>query len=312
MKTTLQNCIRASRKSRAMKGLRVPKVIASEVLHWASFNFERPIIQFDRALVIFSIDIDVGEKKLGLLNKGKNDSCVHKFYEESRVGEIEEQAIPLFVDLFNSRGIPVTFAVRGQLTEIDNKTFPLLLDSPVKHDIGGHGYTHKQFTDLSRKEAEIELEMLSVGFKKYGITPKSFVFPRNMVSHIDVLEQFGYDCYRDAGTLLNDGMFIKRNGRLYDIHPSIYLNQSVHLSMLKLFLKIAIRKRTILHLWFHPWNFGENVEQVRKNIDNILVPFVDYAKNREESQMLKFETMYSAAKKADANLRVEKIQVPPQ
>jgi peptidoglycan/xylan/chitin deacetylase (PgdA/CDA1 family) len=302
MENFLKRCAAYSQRSRSLE---VPNAIASQVFHYARFEFEKPITHFESALVIFSVDIDVGNKKLGLINKGRNDIFVHKFYNEYHVGEIEEQTIPLLLDLFNSRGIPVTFAIRGQLTEVDNTLLPLLLDSPVKHDIGGHGYTHKNFSILSRKEAENELELLSVGLKNYGITAKSFVFPRNVVSHVDLLEKFGYECYRGAGNFLNDGMYIKRIGRIYDVHPSVYLDQNMYVSMLRTFLEIAIRKRTPLHFWFHPWNFGETAKQARKNIDAILTPLVDYAKAREECQMLQFKTMFSAAKKADSKLNTE-------
>lgn len=302
MKKALEKCVAYSQRSEDFK---VPKVIASQMFHWASFEFEKPIIRFERAMLIFSVDVDVGDKKLGLINKGRNDVCVHNFYNEYRVGQIEEQIIPLFLDLFNSRGIPVTFAIRGQLTEVDNALLPLLLDSPVKHDIGGHGYTHKKFNTLSRKEAENELELLSAGLKNYGITPKSFVFPRNVVSHVDLLEKFGYDCYRGAGNFLNDGMYIKRSGRIYDIHPSVYLDQNMRVSVIRMCLKIAIRKKTPLHFWFHSWNFGETAKQVRKSIDAILIPFVDYAKAQEQCEALRFETMFSAAKKAKVKLNTE-------
>jgi len=296
----LENCVLYVRKA---KKLKLPTALTSQILHCVTFTIERPKTQFESAMVIFSVDVDVGNKALGLINQGKNDSHVHKFYRECRVGEIEEQALPLFVDVFNEFKVPVTFAIRGQLTEIDDHFLPFLLSSPVKHDIGAHGYSHRKFSDLSQNEAETELNLLSVGMKKFGIIPRSFVFPRNIVSHLDLLERFGYECYREAGDFLNDGMYIERRGRLYDIHPSLYLSQDSRVVFLKKILNIAVEKRTPLHLWFHPWSFGETNTQIKRKIKDLLIPFLDYAKTKEETQALKFETMLSAARKANNMLK---------
>lgn len=248
-------------------------------------------------MLIFSIDIDVGSKELGLINRGKNDPNIRSFYTESHVGEIEEQALPFFVELFNGFNVPVTFAIRGQLTEIDNSFLPILRNSPVKHDIGAHGYSHRKLRDLSHNEAESELNMLSVGMKKFGITPRSFVFPKNTVSHLDLLEKFGYECYRETGTLLNDDMYIMKRGHLYDVHPSLYLDKNSKVFLLKKILDVAVEKRTPLHLWFHLWSFGMTSAQIKRKIADFFVPFLTYAKIKEEARMLQFETMLSATRK---------------
>ena len=264
-----------------------------------TFALEKTESDFERAMLIFSIDVDAGKKGLGSINHGKNDSNVHNHYTEDQVGEIEQKALPLLVNLFNSVKVSVTFAIRGQFAEIDDYFIPLLLNSTVRHDIGGHGYSHRDFQSLSRKEVEYELSMLSSSFEKFGIKPQSFVFPRNLVGHLDLLEEFGYKCYREGGNFLNDGMYIEKRGRLYDVHPSLYLNENSKVAFLKKILDIAIKKRVPLHFWFHPWNFGENESELRRGINQILKPFLEYAKTQEEIGKLTFETMLSAARKAD-------------
>jgi hypothetical protein len=150
---------------------------------------------------------------------------------------------------------------------------------------------------MSRKEAEAELDTIAVGMKKYGIIPRSFVFPKNAVAHLELLERFGYECYREPGSLLNDGMYIQKKGSLYDVHPSLYLTKNANLTILKEFLNIAIQKRVPLHLWFHLWNFGETNAHKEK-IASVLVPFLKYAKAKEEKKILQFDTMLSASRKA--------------
>ena len=271
----------------------------SQLLHVFSLRIESPKIQFESALLIFSIDVDVGNREIGVINRGRNDSHVHDFYPESRVGEIEEQALPVIVDMFNDFKIPVTFAVRGQLTEVDDDSFiSLLLNSPVKHDIGAHGYSHRKFSDMSHDEAESELNKLSVGMKKFGIVPKSFVFPKQAVSHIDLLKKFGYECFRAEGRLLKDGMYIEEVEGLYDVHPSLLLTKNSKATILNKIVDIAVEKRAPLHFWFHPWEFGETVAHIKRKIEDFFVPFLDHAKSREEIQELEFETMLSAARRA--------------
>lgn len=272
---------------------------SSQLLHVLGLRIESPRIQFESALLIFSIDVDVGNREIGVINRGRNDPHVHNLYPEWRIGEIEEQALPLIVDMFNDFKIPVTFAVRGQLAEIDDDSlFPLLLNSPVKHDIGAHGYTHRAFQDLSQHEAESELQKISGNMKRFGLTPRSFVFPKNSVSHLHLLEKFGYECFRARGNFPKDGMYVERVGGLYDVHPSLLLTKNSKPVFLKKIVDIATAKRTPLHFWFHPWEFGETAAQIKRKIETVFLPLLDHAKSKQEIQALEFETMLSAARRA--------------
>jgi peptidoglycan/xylan/chitin deacetylase (PgdA/CDA1 family) len=285
-----------------LRSLELPRALFSQLLHLATFPIERPKLQLSKAMLIFSVDIDAGTKELGVINAGKNDRNVHDYINECKIGELEEQGLPLLLDIFNSFKVPVTFAIRGQLMEVDNSFLPLLLDSPIKHDIGSHGYTHRNFQDLSREEAEAELNMLSVGMNRYNIVPKSFIFPRNAVSHLELLEKFGYECYREIGNFLSDGMYIQRKGLLYDVHPSLYITKNAKVRVLRALLNIAIEKKTSFHLWCHIWSFGETVAEIKEKIVNVLVPFLKYAKEGEEKRLLQFDTMLSASRKARKSL----------
>lgn len=257
-------------------------------------------MQLEKGIFIISIDVDVGSRELGVINRGKNDANVNKRISEYQVGKIEEETLPLFVETFNDLEIPVTFAVRGQLTEVNDSILELLLKSSVKHDIGAHGYYHRQFTNLSRNEAENELNMISSGMRKFGIVPRSFVFPNNNVAHLDPLQKFGYKCYRGYGDFMNDCMYIEK-GQLYNIHPSLYIDQGTSFTFLRKILDISIAKKLPFHVWFHLWNFGETKESIQRTITNVFIPLLKYAKKKEKSGELTFETMLSAAE------RVEKL-----
>ena len=275
--------------------------LLSQLYHLAAYRLKKPKMQLENGMFIISIDVDVGSKELGVINKGKNDVNVHEHISECALGEIEERALPLFVDLFNNFEMPVTFAVRGQLTEVDDFILKLLRKSPVKYDIGAHGYYHRHFKNLSQNEVENELKMISVGMKKFGIIPRSFVFPANSVAYLNLLEKYGYKCYRSRGDFMNDCMYIEKRGQLYDIHPSLYLGQSTGSALLKKIINIAVAKRLPFHIWFHLWNLGETDESIQRSIKKVLFPMLSYAKKKEKSGELTFETMRSAAE------RVEKL-----
>lgn len=278
----------------------------SQMYHFVAFGLKKPRVQYDKGMLIISIDVDAGSKKLGIINKGKNDANVHKHYSETFVGDIEERALPMLIKAFNDVEVPVTFAVRGQLTEIDNQ-MELFFNSPVKHDIGAHGYYHKNFQMLTRNEAEEELRLIACGLRKFGVTPNSFIFPRNAVRHLDLLEQFGYKCYRDDGNFRSDGMFIEKKGKLYNIQPSLYLSPCLNSVILQKIVDVAVVKKAPLHFWFHPWNFGTTDTQIKKYMESVFLPFLRYAKNKEKKGMLTFETMYSASLKAESFLSIPNI-----
>jgi hypothetical protein len=276
----------------------------SQLYHFLAYPIKKPKMQLEKGMLITSIDVDVGSRELGVINRGKNDANVHGHLSEYQVGAIEELALPLFVKAFNDFQIPVTFAIRGQLTEVNDSILWLLLESSVKHDIGAHGYYHREFTSLSRSEAENELNMISVGMKKFGIVPRSFVFPKNRVAHLDLLGIYGYKCYRGYGDFMNDSMYIERKGEVYNIHPSLYIDEGTSFVFLKRILDIAIERKLPFHVWFHLWNFGETKRATRK-IKEVFLPFFGYAKRKERSDALHFETMFSAALHMEENTTPE-------
>jgi len=281
-------------------GNKLSKSFVSQVCHLLSFEFKKASPVFDKTMFIISIDVDVGCGLLGLLNKGENDANVNNYFSECTIGKIEETALPLFVDLFEKTGVPVTFAVRGQLAETHAECISCLLDSSIPHDIGSHGYSHKRFTSLSASEAEAEMSKTAEAFEKIGVTPRSFVFPRNRVDHLNALEKYGFKCFRsNGGGLMQDSMKIEKSGTLYNIYPSMLLDQNTDLFVIKQFLNITLAKKGPLHFWFHMWNFGMEEKALKRNLNQILYPLLEYAKEKERMGLLSFETMLSAANKTE-------------
>lgn len=268
----------------------------SQVLLYSRYLSMKQESGLDRAMLVISTDIDVGSSHLGLLNRGQRDRDVNDSMSEFQVGKIEELAIPILLKTFDQFQVPITLAVRGQLTELASKTMDVMLESQVKHDIGAHGYFHKTFTELSQEEAENELALISTGMKKYDLAPRSFIFPKNRVKHLNLLVKYNYMCYRCPGDVFSNTMLIEKEGELYNFHPSAFLCQDSSLFVLKKMLNIAVRNRLPLHLWFHFWNFGMTEMSIRKFNQHFLIPFVSYASKKCDKNLLTFNTMLSASK----------------
>jgi peptidoglycan/xylan/chitin deacetylase (PgdA/CDA1 family) len=277
-------------------------MLLSELYHSVVFYLKKSRTQFEKGMLIVSVDVDVGNKELGILNRGRNDKNISSNLSEYLIGEIEERALLTFINLFNNFEVPVTFGIRGQLMEVDCSTLILIRDSPVRHDIGAHGYSHKSFTSLSRSEAEEELKKIHDEMEKFNIEPKSFVFPRNNVAHLDLLVKHRYKCYRGPGGFLKDCMRIERRDPLFNVCPSLYISQGLNSDLLKRILDISITRKLPFHIWFHLWNFGQEDKQIQRNVNKILIPMLDYAKRKEQNGVLTFETMLSATRKAEKYL----------
>lgn len=267
---------------------------------------------FQNGMLIVSVDIDVGSKELGVINKGKNDLNVSHCMSEYEIGEIEETSVPEFIKLFDNYKLPVTFAIRGQLTEVRDSVLVTLLKSPVKHDIGAHGYYHRKFKNLSHYEAEAEIKMISQGMRKFGLAPKSFVFPSNSVAHLKLLEKYGYECYRDYSDFLHDSMCMRKHGGLWEVHPSLLIDKYSKFAFLKRILDISTERRLPMHLWFHVRDFGKECSEIKRNAERVFLPLLEYAGRKERDGVLTFETMLSAARKAQIISSARKSDAPSQ
>jgi peptidoglycan/xylan/chitin deacetylase (PgdA/CDA1 family) len=279
--------------------------IFSQFSHLVFFSTQKSRFHLDKGALITSIDVDVGSAVLAEKNANKNDSNVHFCLPEKYVGEIENRVVPALADFFDEMDIPVTFAFRGQLAQIGDPIFSTILDSPSKHEIAAHGYYHRSFTNINEAEAFEELELTCSGFQRIGVKPKTFIFPRNQINHLQLLEKFGYRSYRERGGLFTDGMYIAEKGTLFDVHPGFHLGFTYNPIFLNNIINLAAKKRRPLHIWFHPRDIYETRGLKLSSIKKVLFPIYNYAKKKEKEGTLSFETMDSAV---DRILKSDKLR----
>ncbi len=135
------------------------------------------------------------------------------------------------LDVLEYYDIPVTFAFVGALTETKENLFnkinnsliddahlrwfkyakqkiekneegwfvPELLEivkKNTKHEIASHSYSHIPFSNILKKDAEIELDLVNQWKIEKNINCSSFVFPRNKVRYAELLQNIGINRYR--------------------------------------------------------------------------------------------------------------------
>lgn len=150
-------------------------------------------------------------------------------------GTRERQAVKWILDVLDEFGIIGTWAFVGHLfftqceectvcpilswqgnypafDAIYNSAHPLWYGADIlaqvrsratPHEIAFHGYTHSIFDEaqMSAEAATVEIaEWMRLGARN-GIVPRSVVFPRNKVGHLDLLCDAGFTCYRGEETM---------------------------------------------------------------------------------------------------------------
>jgi peptidoglycan/xylan/chitin deacetylase (PgdA/CDA1 family) len=169
-----------------------------------------------------------------------------------------------------------------------------ILASSIRHEIGLHGFFHIPFSECSREVARAEVEQGIRAANKLGITPKSFVFPKNRIGHIDVLKENGIQIYRGKNKfhqreadqkllvwMVNGAIdkiraapvsVLRRDG-IWELpsstgfyHPRF---RSPFPWRARLGLYQAIRARKVFHIWLHPWNLLL-YERLREDLERFL------------------------------------------
>jgi hypothetical protein len=75
-------------------GALMNKRSVSELLHLVSLRVKSSQKNLETGMLIISIDVDVGRKELGTINKGQNDFNISPSHSEYLIGQIEEQSFP--------------------------------------------------------------------------------------------------------------------------------------------------------------------------------------------------------------------------
>ena len=264
-----------------------------------------------RRKAVFTISLDF-ELAWGTLDRHRDS-----FYRPICRAE-REQAITRLLDLFASYDICATWATVGALFEEGSDD---LLHAPdlieeirrcrVTQEIGSHTYTHPVMTKVTREQARRQFELSVDACERVGITPKTIIFPRNQVAHLDEAKRVGFTCYRSPEPrwycAQGERGAAERMGHLADVltastpavvmprvdehgligipgsmlyTPSFgirkYIPAKLRALRAKRGLRAAVEQTGIFHLWFHPTDIVIRMDDMLAGLAEIFEAVHEY------------------------------------
>lgn len=149
------------------------------------------------------------------------------------------------------------------------------------HEIASHGFCHVPFDDTTMPRAHLEREIASAVAvaKTKDVSLETFIYPRNLVAHQEILQDFGFKGYRTAlgGSAWPFVRFLREFNlfeqaqdhagemdRMTCIPPGHFLNWrkgpragvpgAFTVARWKSVLRTAVEQHKVAHLWLHPHN----------------------------------------------------------
>lgn len=195
----------------------------------------------------------------------------------------------------------------------------------VAHDVGGHSFSHRQLNpDLPSEIARAEVAATVEAAGAKGFDLESFVHPGNVVAHEHLLGEYGFTCYRGRAPAAGPGGSavgairklvggVGSEPRLVepvvDEHGLVNVPASLYLFELdgrpkhvldrfgadpvvrraRRGIDAAAEDDGLFHLWLHPNNLVETVDETR--LEDVL-RYVDEVRGRTD---LTVETMAAVA-----------------
>jgi peptidoglycan/xylan/chitin deacetylase (PgdA/CDA1 family) len=135
----------------------------------------------------------------------------------------------------------------------------LILDSPIKHEIGCHTFSHIDCRDgvCSPELLRAELKECKNLANRWNINLKSFVHPGYTIGNLKVLAEEGFTNYRTNNRNVL-GYPIKHSSVLWEFEQTaefVYRKDwsiDYHIYRYITIIKRAIKTNTVCALWFHP------------------------------------------------------------
>ena len=180
-------------------------------------------------------------------------------------------------------------------------------------EIGTHTLSHYYCLEPGQNQAQFEADLKAAIdlAKRRKINLKSIVFPRNQhaAAHLDICKSLGIMVYRGTpgqtiyrSTPGQDQTTLRRAGRLLDAHTGMFGDTSflldrqdfanvpashflrpcsgrlgkvhpMHRKMIKQSMTRAAKKGRSYHLWWHPHNFGRDIDANMNALKQILSHF---------------------------------------
>lgn len=190
------------------------------------------------------------------------------------------------------------------------------------HEIASHGFMHLPFDDPNSNLEDIsrELEGVRAVSEAKGVSPTTFIFPRNTVGHLSYLRNNGFIGYRTrlnvAGRLqslaremnileksqvvskVTDGLVPIPAGHFLNWRHGLrrFIPKSVTVSRWKSILNDAASTDSVAHLWLHPHNLIS-----APSTADTLQAVLAYAAKLRNAGLINIQTQHEYAVNCNAN-----------
>ncbi len=166
-----------------------------------------------------------------------------------------------------------------------------VIDSPVHQELASHSFFHTRAPEANRLDYKHELiQVRQLAKDKFGIDIVSYVHPRNLIGHLDVLNEVGFKNYRgndrisslpkilgaggitrlievglglaippaqphvvDSGLVNVPASYFLATTLFKEVHPPVWRTVSQCRKSIE-----ETKGGGIFHLWFHPHNIARN------------------------------------------------------
>ena len=249
---------------------------------------------------------------------------------------LDRPIVERLTQLFDRYGISATWAITGHLLQkrqsdsLPSQTAwyaPDIIDQICKtstpQEIGSHSFAHICYQDADAKSVYADIQAAKNIHNKHDLQFSSFVYPRDLVGHTDLLNQFGIIVYRSMDVSWYVGArrigssiyrILSLIDKLLPIPPTVVLpivhqngiielpcsmlligrnglRRFIHPKVLTMKVKFglnsAISKNALFHLRFHPSNFHYQTESQFEVLENILI----YANQLRDKNAINICTM---------------------
>lgn len=268
-----------------------------------------PPVTLTKGVFLFSLDTEVAWGTRG------NRKYAYE-YDHVR------QVIHRLLALCEKYDIKITWAVVGQLMVPGDDPWwhapdivAAIRSCKVPQEIGSHSFEHRlDESSCTAQEMDADLKAARAVADAQGIALRSFVFPKNRVKHLEVLERNDFRYYRgvnrswyeplparirQAAHVVDDYLvpsaptvLPEKVGRLWNIPGSyFYVHRRGWASVLPISFRVrkvraglhqAADRKRVFHLWCHPFNLASDADGLLGGIEQI---FKDVARLRQAGRL---------------------------
>ena len=144
-----------------------------------------------------------------------------------------------------------------------------------EHEICSHSYSHVPMNTLDAREALDELLLVENWKERNNLECSSFIFPRNLIAHPQLLSKFKIEKHRDKPNMISNSLIeelnifkkgeYKRTKSNQTVPGGIFINwqygfrkyipNKLTLMRYKSIINDSKRNNKVAHFWVHPHNF---------------------------------------------------------